>query len=356
MVVFEINKVLFDTKKNVLLVCVYIHPYDSKFWTFSQDGFGIEILEQCLIDLHEKLDDFYIMICGDLNARTACENALMSEDLSPFDHHVDVDVPLFKRRSDDKGMSNFGKDLLNVCSTFDCVIANGLIDYRFDESLTYFSSNGGSLVDYFVLSSELCLDGCVSSLRVLSAIDSPHLPVCITINEHGHLEPKEKKDYSENKFHEKYVWDDSLEPCFLNALFDDSTQDLFARATNFIDVDINHALSLFTDALLASSKCMKKRFYSNDKKTDALWFDKECRNCRTKTRHALNLARRTKLSKHRAAFVIKRNQYKLLIRKKSLVSNAIKQNNLLLMVKTANHFGKMSDRYLAKGKLLLALI
>jgi hypothetical protein len=43
-VVLEINKTLFGLDRNVILICLYIHPYDSKFWDVSEYGYGIEFL------------------------------------------------------------------------------------------------------------------------------------------------------------------------------------------------------------------------------------------------------------------------------------------------------------------------
>ena len=39
----------------------------------SLNSYGTEIIEQCVMDLHDITDDFYLLLCGDLNARTASE-------------------------------------------------------------------------------------------------------------------------------------------------------------------------------------------------------------------------------------------------------------------------------------------
>ena len=40
----------------------------------------MEIIEKCVLDLHDKTDDFYLLLCGDLNARTASENYNQVQD------------------------------------------------------------------------------------------------------------------------------------------------------------------------------------------------------------------------------------------------------------------------------------
>ena len=39
----------------------------------SLNGYGMETTQQCVTDLHDITDDFYLLLCGDLNARTASE-------------------------------------------------------------------------------------------------------------------------------------------------------------------------------------------------------------------------------------------------------------------------------------------
>ena len=69
-IVVEIKKELFGTDKNIMLIASYIPPCDSNFWKITQNGFGLELIEKCVLDLHDKRDDFYILLCGDFNARS----------------------------------------------------------------------------------------------------------------------------------------------------------------------------------------------------------------------------------------------------------------------------------------------
>ena len=60
-VVLEMDKSLFNLNKNIFLLCMYIHPYNSKYWNMADYGYGIEVLEQCIVDLHEVRDDFSLI-------------------------------------------------------------------------------------------------------------------------------------------------------------------------------------------------------------------------------------------------------------------------------------------------------
>ena len=45
-----------------------------KYWKVTQHGYGVELKEKCAMDLRDVTDDFSLLLCGDLNARTASEN------------------------------------------------------------------------------------------------------------------------------------------------------------------------------------------------------------------------------------------------------------------------------------------
>ena len=52
-IVLKIDK-LFGSPKD-MYVCSYIPPYDSNYWKNSQYGYGIELLEQCILDMYDSL-------------------------------------------------------------------------------------------------------------------------------------------------------------------------------------------------------------------------------------------------------------------------------------------------------------
>ena len=62
MIVLKIVKELLQTQKDVMLVCSYIPPYDSIYWKNCQYRFGIEQLEQCILDLRDSFGDFHILL------------------------------------------------------------------------------------------------------------------------------------------------------------------------------------------------------------------------------------------------------------------------------------------------------
>ena len=123
MIVLKIDKELLQTPKGVMLVCSYIPPYDSAYWKNCRYGFGIDLLEQSILDPSDSFDDFHIQLCGDLNARTASENYTdIAEDFQDIMLQADS---IFPRKSQDLTVNTFGQQLLDFCNMYDCVILNG---------------------------------------------------------------------------------------------------------------------------------------------------------------------------------------------------------------------------------------
>ena len=95
----------------------------------------------------------------------------------------------FSRTSKDPTVNAFGLQLLDLCSGFECSIVNGLCDKRFDDGLTFISQTGGSVVDYFIVSSELCVGTFLSSFEIVPRVESSDLPIMCTCSscKHGPL-------------------------------------------------------------------------------------------------------------------------------------------------------------------------
>ena len=166
----------------------------------------------------------------------------------------------------------------------DCTILNGLTRFGFDESLTFVSSSGSSMIDYFIASCDLCLEGRINSLRVLSSVDSSHLPVCIKFNVNLQEDTHQK---IEKRWIQKRVWDTFLEHQFIEAFNSSNAEDMCKMALSQIDSDVNIALQFFCDALIKSSSCMEKRVYVGSQPRRADWYDKECQELKRKTSQAL---------------------------------------------------------------------
>ena len=173
-------KVLLGTDKDVMFIAAYLAPYDSNYWKVTQHGYGMELIEKCVMDLHDVTDDFTLLLCGDLNARTASENYNQVQD--DCEDVLDKVCDCFPRKSQGNYTNVFGQQLTELCNMCECLILNGLSERRFDDSCTFVSNSGSSVVDYFLLSCDMLSSVCITSLEVENMIESDHLPVVIAIN------------------------------------------------------------------------------------------------------------------------------------------------------------------------------
>ena len=110
-VAVRIDKSVFNANKDVLLIASYVAPDSMDL----KDG--IVILEENLVQvIHDE--DLYILLRGDLNARTGCEQPKL-DDMSnyrPGFEDEDVRGDWVDRSSKDTVVNSYGKSLLNVFS------------------------------------------------------------------------------------------------------------------------------------------------------------------------------------------------------------------------------------------------
>ena len=88
-----------------------------------------------------------------MNAWTASENYNQVQD--DYEDVLSKVVNSFPRKSQDNHTNAFGQQLIELCSMCECLILNGLSEYGFDDSYTFVSKSGTSVLDY-----SLCLVIC----------------------------------------------------------------------------------------------------------------------------------------------------------------------------------------------------
>ena len=90
------------------------------------------MLEDCLLELVRLCGDIPLIICGDLNSRTASMNAknvdpineiygMNSDDYSEITSQNDNDI---KRTSKDNIVNLFGRYLISICEEFSLSVLN----------------------------------------------------------------------------------------------------------------------------------------------------------------------------------------------------------------------------------------
>ena len=108
----------------------------------------------------------------------------------------------------------------------ECLILNGLSERGFDDSCTFVSNSGSSVVDYFLLSCDMLSSLCITSLEVGNMIESDHLPVVLAINvsQNAAVAADQSNTIQENRqagLNEKIIWQEDKEPIFKKQLSSD---------------------------------------------------------------------------------------------------------------------------------------
>lgn len=343
-IVFKIDKQLLYTEKDLIMVHIYIPPIQSTYYKDNKDkGLGIELLEDCIEQLLE-IHDAHLLICGDLNART--------ENLNSFIDTSNVLDPtsksdMIERHSEDKESNTFGGDLIDFCNMFDCCILNGsILDNQriFDSNFTFISHQGNSVVDYYIVSTDLLHTQLFQSLRVLTRVESAHMPVSLSVKVVDNTPCFETSEPDqESGSVQRVMWDKEREVEYLAQLRTRALQEDIARATQLTDHDIDSALSVFTESVLTASKCMMKTIKFKTRKPRErknLWFDDQCRTMKAEAVQLLKTFRKSLLDSDKNKYLDKRKEYQTLIRRKKAELKNMQLEKLENAQKDAKSFWK----------------
>ena len=259
-------------------MCAYVPPENSPYYSAFDIDDGISLLEESLADVMLSSDDVYILLCGDLNSRTANEFSISQSENDVFARDVE-EMPV--RCSEDSVLNSYGKKLLNMCTAFGLNILNGVCNGDLQGRYTFISNCGNSVNDYFMASEDLfALIQHDRRLCIMERIESDHLPLELHTNVEEMTEPAAQVDNNEYTF--KFVWKADCIQQFTESMHSDETEEQLCLASSLIDVDINEALKSFNDCLKQNAEYMKRKTYVNRPKRMDEWYDEECRSARKK--------------------------------------------------------------------------
>ena len=176
---------VFDLSKSVLFCSVYIAPEYSTIYESLSSTNGVELFENELLDILTKLPDVYVIVLGDLNARTGVQLDYIPDDSTKYviDSGVAYDRDDFElpRVSKDKSVNSFGRSLLSLCCSLNLHIVNGRLGYDAGRGdFTCIVNLGASVVDYAIMSTFLFSR--VAKFEVGLSTISDHFPLSLSMN------------------------------------------------------------------------------------------------------------------------------------------------------------------------------
>eukprot|EP00745_Piridium_sociabile_P015926 TRINITY_DN2374_c0_g1_i12.p1 TRINITY_DN2374_c0_g1~~TRINITY_DN2374_c0_g1_i12.p1 ORF type:complete len:1135 (+),score=79.90 TRINITY_DN2374_c0_g1_i12:1880-5284(+) len=318
-IALKISHALLGLDNDCIFIGVYLPPENSKYYADTDIYNGVAMLEDCMLDINSRYGNVPMVVCGDLNSRTASKNSCISRD--PIDDVYDMDnsdecesdlVCYNARLSKDHVINSFGKYLLNVCNEFRLSIVNGLKRFSFASDYTYIAQNGCSVIDLFVLSHDL-LDKC-TEFNVLPIVESKHAAVELSLS----CVQFQYDTISNNRPHfyfSKYKWDPEKSVKFCDFMRSDQVAAVIDEASHLIEFDINLALDKLNECFKSAGECMMNTISIGTEKR-RVWFDLECKQSRTVLRQHLRKVNRLSNEEVRLSYTSKRREYKNLLKQK----------------------------------------
>ena len=275
----KLDKSFFGHTTDLYLCIAYLPPGNSTYSRHSETD--------CLNTLEQQVQHFStlgnIIIMGDLNARTSCNNDHIIDDTDKFLNNYlpyNIDKALPRRASQDKIVNDRGSNLLDLCISSSLRILNGR---KPGDSLGYFTChkyNGSSLVDYGIVSESLFDDILYFQVHkdISDLSDHSQISMCIhNLNVSSETNDKIEQIPIERGFR----WDDFSEYNFQQALnnmsspINDFMLENFDHSGNETDLAVNK----FNDILITAcnkslqpySKINKSR-NKQKKKPDKKWY------------------------------------------------------------------------------------
>jgi hypothetical protein len=147
MEIFDINT------KNIYIAICDFSPINSTFYTQKNldKNCPYKILEQ---DIYNMKTEGSILLLEDFNARTATNQAIiLINGSNPNPVWLYEDLVLansYKRNSKDLIKNLFGIELLQLCSSQDLIICNGIKKWPNSNNMTCIHGLGSNVVDYVI--------------------------------------------------------------------------------------------------------------------------------------------------------------------------------------------------------------
>ena len=240
------SKQLLKQEKDLLYICTYIPPNDSPSYK-NKSYKGIELLEEELTNVDYNIQSVNILLAGDFNARIAEVNEFVNEtsnipELEEFNDvlNSDIDTP---RKSQDKTVNRFGRELINLCKSYALYIINGR--YGVDKNIGDYVC---SVIDYFIASKNVF--DFVNSFEVATPAESKHFPLCLVLNlEWSRIHVDNERDNIYYRYNTRSS--DEIKQTLREAIDTDCFTQLENDAGN-IEININDIMTRFMKIVYTS--------------------------------------------------------------------------------------------------------
>ena len=352
-IVLSIDRCLFSAEKDILFCYVYIPPINSVVYTSEENG--INIFETVLLTLSVKFNDPLLIVAGDLNSRTGNTNDFIVNDScvnTPFEEWYTSDNFSIPRSSKDSVVNLFGLSLAELCCTFNLHILNGRSNDDLLGEYTFTANDGKSTVDYFITSTNLF--PYIECFKVDNLDESDHFPIICKFQ-------IDSREMSKNDHHvsntagmevsntDRYKWDNSKAPIFLDTLTDDYHSEKLLECMDSIECDINISIDKFVNTVKSAASSMKtqKNKYKPRNQTikwknkQPAWWNEKCDKAKCDKYTALKKFRTTNSGLDWQDYCVKKRTFKNLCNSCKIRSMKEKRKHVLSVKNDPEKFWKL---------------
>ena len=308
---------LLHLNNSVIFCFLYISPEGSTSYNNINTNNGIELLEDSILEVITKYTNDELVLAGDFNARCGLLQDYMENDDVDYifnDENSLYDIDYFKanRNSKDTICNQFGMTLIELCKTLGIHMLNGRIFNDKTDNFTSTANDGSSLVDYFIVSSNLF--SYITHFEIGNRHESDHFPLICNMSFNTlTLENNNESNgnHSNNAYDfKRYKWDDDKKESFVNNLRT-ILSNVKSSIIDDIDVDVNSAINKIVNMFQNAARRMKiKPFVKQNNTLQPDWWDYNCDNLKKDKLQKLKLFRlfNTQTSLH--DYIQSRNNFK----------------------------------------------
>jgi len=274
---FKLDGHFFGLERDTYICAMYIPPEKSNYLKTRGDP---DILDQIITDVAKYNKEGYVMLMGDINARTANLADYINNDSDNFTDPDGpsylIDLQLGQRNSQDKTVNQRGRHLIDLCIQSRLRILNGR---SLGDTCGYFTchkKNGSSVVDYCIANEEFLNKILCFKVHLLSANLSDHclISALLKTNFRTHQECSTNINTASGEFH----WNKGDIEKFQSALTHHDIQDKISYLLNQKYTDVDTAVDDLSNILVSAGDLVLRKKSakppSSNNKFNKPWFDK----------------------------------------------------------------------------------
>ena len=319
----KMKKDIIGTEEDLYLGTYYFRPENSK--GKSSKDFGEALSDE--ICFYNKKGTTIVQ--GDLNARTGNLKDFIELDKTDYEEleegdeiEIGIGSELVQnlRNSEDKIVSKRGKELIDLCKSYDMLIMNGR---KIGDTVGKFTShqyNGSAVVDYVLSPSEFAQNVSKFSIGTFIPWLSDHCPLHTTL-----MLSYSKSSTGKNTMkdvHPGFIWNVDSKSKFENGLKSNKMEERINTLLQSKSNEPSHIASEIKDILMTNSTdCnIKKKKCNADENVVDPWFDRECREKKDHIQRLGKDVRRDPAAKNiRNELMTQKKAFKKMIRRKKIL-------------------------------------